>query len=647
MAHHDVRRLRAAQLAIVTGVMGLGIVGAEAAVPITGVQLQSNVGTTVLPDFQGGTLRIDQVGATDSNAYAVENFAGNTIDEFGHTIKFTAGFSGLGGLTFTDTGGGGTAIFNAGSVVAGVVTIGSGATVQWGDGTTTGFLVGGGNAVTDNGALVMDFSTGISGAAPISGSGTLELKAGSFEESAAITVAGSTTIDSGATLQLDVGGSIANQIVDNGTLKFNYGAPVTFGNAVTGNGNAEVMAGTLVATGFSVVGGTVTIDNGATLQWGNGATGVFGGNAGIIDNGAFIANLGAGNVSTSIVFSGTGTFTVQSGAFTLTGTNTYTGTTTINPGATLQLGAGGTTGTLAGNGAIVDNGLLKFVYGGSVTFSNAISGSGTVEAVSGTTVVDGPVNIIAGTVTIDPGATLQWGNHDLGVLAGGTANNDNGALVIDFGGSGVGTNLAISGTGTVEIKSGSLNNGAVSTYSGITTIDAAGFLLLSNGGSISNSGGVVDNGVFDIASTTAGTSITTLSGAGKVSLGSQTLTLTNASGTFSGVLADGGVFFPAATGGGLTIALGTETLTGSNSFTGATTVNPGATLVLGNGGTTGTVAGPIADNGLLKFVYGGPVTVGSVISGSGNVEVASGMVVVTAISAPTGTVTIDNGATLR
>src|SRR5262249_47398857 len=153
-----------------------------------------------------------------------------------------------------------------------------------------------------------------------------------------------------------------------------------------------------------------------------------------------------------------------------------------------------------------------------------------------------------------------------------------------------------------------------------TTINSTGFLLLSNSGSIASSSGVLNNGIFDIAGTTAGTSIKSISGSGRVSLGSQTLTLTNASGIFSGVMADGGVFFPAATGGRLTIAAGTETLTGTNTSTGPTTIAAGATLQLGNGGTTGSVAGNVVDNGTLIFNRSNNYTFAGAISGPGALQ---------------------------
>jgi hypothetical protein len=154
------------------------------------------------------------------------------------------------------------------------------------------------------------------------------------------------------------------------------------------------------------------------------------------------------------------------------------------------------------------------------------------------------------------------------------------------------------------------------------------------------------DGLFDIAAATGDVSIVSLadsgSGVGSVVLGANTLDLTDASGTFTGVISNGG-----SSSGGLHVMGGTETLTGTNTYAGLTTIDSGATLALGNGGTTGSVAGDIVDNGLVQFNYSAPVTVANLFSGSGSVEFVAGSVVLTGGGAVGGTVTIDNGVTLQ
>ena len=213
---------------------------------------------------------------------------------------------------------------------------------------------------------------------------------------------------------------------------------------------------------------------------------------------------------------------------------------------------------------------------------------------------------------------------------------------MNFGGGGITGAFPISGSGSVTLQSGSLNESGVSTYTGATTINAGASLLLSGVGSIATSSNVNDNGTFDISGTTAGVSIITLTGAGGVSLGAQTLTLTNASGTFAGVLADGGN--SGGSGGALTLAGGGETLTGGNAYTGATTIAAGATLQLGAGGTTGSVFGPVADNGTLIVDRSNLVVFNRPISGAGAInQVGAGTTVFNAVNPFSGATTVSAG----
>ena len=102
--------------------------------------------------------------------------------------------------------------------------------------------------------------------------------------------------------------------------------------------------------------------------------------------------------------------------------------------------------------------------------------------------------------------------------------------------------------------------------------------------------------------TNAGVSITSLSGSGQVDLGGRALILTNASGTFSGTIADGGL--RGGTGGSLIINGGSQTLSGTKTYSGVTTINAGSLLV------DGSVASKVTVNS--AGILGGNGTVGSV-----------------------------------
>lgn len=219
----------------------------------------------------------------------------------------------------------------------------------------------------------------------------------------------------------------------------------------------------------------------------------------------------------------------------------------------------------------------------------------------------------------------------------------------------------ISGLGSVTTTGGTLVSSASNTYTGSTTISSGGELILIGSGSIAASAAVVDNAIFDISSTTAGASIKALTGTGAVGLGSRTLTLTNAAGTFSGVI--GG-------SGGLTLAGGTQTLGGVNTYTGATAIGSGTVLALtgtasiaasnsvtNNGtldisGTTAgasinalTGAGAVALGTRTLTLTNASGSYGGTITGTGGLTLNGGTQTLTAAGAYTGATTI-NGGTL-
>ncbi len=95
----------------------------------------------------------------------------------------------------------------------------------------------------------------------------------------------------------------------------------------------------------------------------------------------------------------------------------------------------------------------------------------------------------------------------------------------------------------------------------------------------------------------------------------------------------------------VTVQNGQLILTGNNpGFRGSVLVDPGGTLQLGNGGTTGSIGGNVTDNGMLVIDRSNLVTLPGVISGTGALTLAgTGTTVLTADNTFTGGTTISAG----
>jgi fibronectin-binding autotransporter adhesin len=330
---------------------------------------------------------------------------------------------------------------------------------------------------------------------------------------------------------------------------------------------------------------------------------------------------------------------VNSSQLTLSGANAYTGTTTINPGATLILGNDGTAGSVPG--AITDNGvlainrsdnvvvnnvsgtgLLRQIGDGVTTLGTGLSYTGGTQISGGTLAVNDPSALGSGGVVTSGGELLAGatesignqltmnGNFTIAAAHGQTLTIGTGGWflsasgqTITFGAPGQdGTVLwstspgAIGNPGngyTILVQAGTLraadsNFGLLFNYDTRTairpagTIDAAGFSFTVN--DLEGGGHIIDSG------------------------GAATLTVNG--GSFSGGI--GGPLALVVTGNPLT-------LSGNNTYTGGTTINSGATLTLGNGGTTGSVPGAITDNGILAINRSDSFVVNNV-SGTGQLQ---------------------------
>ncbi len=84
-------------------------------------------------------------------------------------------------------------------------------------------------------------------------------------------------------------------------------------------------------------------------------------------------------------------------------------------------------------------------------------------------------------------------------------------------------------------------------------------------------------------------------------------------------------------------------LTGTHTFTGGTTIQTG-TLQIGNGGTSGSLAGDIVNNAALAFNRSDSMSYSGPISGSGALtKLGGGSLVLTGANSFTGGTTITDG----
>jgi autotransporter-associated beta strand protein len=421
------------------------------------------------------------------------------------------------------------------------------------------------------------------------GTGTLTLRGDN-------TFTGAVTIDAGSTLRLGSANALPGDPEVNGTLDL-------AGNSTTLDG----LWGSGLVT--SSVAGAVTLTVDTTNY-----PGTF---SGVIENG-----------SGTMALTKTG-----SGTLALTGTNTYSGGTTISAG-TLQVGDGSSNGTL-GSGSVVDNAALLLSASGTATIANAISGSGTVTLTSGTIVLTGS-NTYSGTTTITPSTydnvTLQVGNAGTtGTLGSGTVTSSGDyasyAQLVYNRSNGVTVSNAITGAVNVTVAADSTLRAGSSSACG-----------LPNG--TTGTGSVTISGTFDLNGYSP--TVNSPSGSGTVTPGvSGTATLTAHNGsnsTFSGVIEDGSGTVALTKTGSSDL-----TLTGTNTYSGGTTISAG-TLQVGDGSTNGALgSGSVANNAALVVNASGTTTIANAISGTGTLTQTAGTLILTGANTYSGDTTINDG----
>lgn len=563
--------------------------------------------------------------------------AGVTVNSSTKTYSITSSganvIGGSGGLTKN----GNTTLTLAGGVnsYGGVTTL-SGGTVSVG-------------ALADGGSVSDIGSASSSAANLVLNGGTLQYTGGAQAINRLFTLGtGNGAIDSSGSGALTLNNSGAVALSGAGartlTLKGSSADDNTLAAALADNGGATSLTktgtGKWIVTGNNVNSGTTTIDLGGTLQVGDGgATGSLG-SGNVVDNGGLIFNTSSTLTNGTISGGSSGAVTLNgTGKIVLPGNNTYSGGTTINAG-TLQIGVGGATGTIDSSDPVVNNGTLIVDSTGDLTLSGPITGSGDlIKRGSGLLRILATGNSYSGNTTIDTGARLQIWQGNTGANASPFMTN-NGTLIMMRQDNAVAIYAGnISGTGKVRVEVSNGNAGdstltGSNTYTGGTLILGGGLIL--GDGATPGAGSIV-GGVFltnDFAHNTFGTAPNDFVPA--------TLTFNRPDDfTFPGDIVGNGFIIQNGSGA--------VTLTGNNTFTNtgtgaATTINAGK-LVVGNGGTTGSIGlGAIVNNAELDFNRSDAISISRAITGSGSVvKLGAGVLTLSAANSYTGATTVSNG----
>ena len=513
------------------GARTLNLTGSDTSGDVLAASLADNGGATALAkagagtwiltgtnSYSGGTtihngiLQVDQGGTTGTlgTGPVVDNA---TVDfDRANTLTVGSAISGTGSLIDNGTG---TLILTGNNSYIGGTTVNNGI-LQVGNGGASGTLYANGNITINNtSTFIFDSTTPLTLSGyqiGLQGTGNVIVRPGSsltsYDQNS---YTGWTEIDPGATFQPCYGneGLLDSSVVTNNgtfllirqdTATFIYAGPIVgSGKVAKDNNNANTGDATLTGVGNSYTGGTWIGGGGIIL--GDDATSGAGWlpttgpvvftntttpylttrylNFNIVDNYVVTNNIiSAVTDGSSTANSG---YVSQNASSTLTliGNNTYVGGTVINAGV-VQIGNGGTTGSL-GTGAVTDNGELDFNLASSLTFSNAISGSGNiVQLGSGTTILTG-ANTYTGSTTVSNGVLVLDQSS-----VGGDLDLDGG--VVSAGLIGSVSNLVVDGN--LNINSGVLvatlnkslapSNTTFTVSGGIT--EAGGSLVLTNFG---------------------------------------------------------------------------------------------------------------------------------------------------------------------
>jgi autotransporter-associated beta strand protein len=617
-------------------------------------------------------------------AGAAGGFGGGNGNAAGDALAGGGGGAGLGGAIFVQEGG--QLAFNGTLTISGNTAQGGNAgstTSTGGQGHGSGLFLHGSGEFTVAPAIgetqtIQDTIADQKGVSGSGGSWTLD------KQGAGTTIltgfdnaySGGIKIKAGI-LQGHSGSLLGNIASTGGTIVFDQRLDGTYAGSMTGagaftktglntlkltgnntySGATTVTGGTLLltsATSLSGPGGVITLNNGTIGRSDDltlGPATVIDRAVTLVNDGGFVVQSVRNELTVSSVIDGGGRL-VKSGVGTLvlTGTNTYAGGTMVNGGLVsfatdANLGAAGTgitldggsigttttpagtsftrTITLTGNGGI-SVGQHPITWAGNIVGPGQLikSGNGELE-LTGTNTYGGGTLVQRGTLRISSDDKLGFAGSEVTLQENGALRasetftirrNINlvgaGGVILVDGGKTLTLNGIVSGSNILKVGDGTVILDGANTYTGTTQV--------SQGILQGNSNTIRGNVAFD------------------ETVLSKSLVFDQAvDGTFAGNIA--GVGLTNGNGSVVKNGAGTLTLTGTNKYTGGTTVNAGTLQ-----GTTTSLQGSIANNAAVIFNQSFDGTYAGNMTGTGTLtKNGSGKVTIT------GTNTIGGGTTIN
>jgi autotransporter-associated beta strand protein len=542
----------------------------------------------------GNTVVFDDTG---SNTPAVNLSgalsAGTVYVLAGRNYTFGGGGA-LAGSTRLIKNGSGQLSLNTTNTCTGGTFIGGGA-VQVGDGANcSGDITGN---ITNNGTLIFNTPGVVSNTANITGSGGLYKRGGgTLTLAGVLSCTNFTTIVMGTLEFLSTPSSA--RITNNSVLTFKPAGALNYGGTITGSGRVNIACPDI----------TVTLTGANSYA-----------NDTVVDGGTLMVNNPGGSGT------GTGAVTVNSGA-TLAGTGTIGGAVTVNSGGAVAPGASGI-GTLTVSNSVTFN-------GGSTNFIEIDKNSLTrdVLKVSGTLAAGGTLVVTNLSGTLTAGDSFKI--FEAAAYAGSFTNIVLPAISSDV----MWYTNALMSAGTLSVVSTNFTGSQSLTWTGDSisnlwdTGSSLNWLTTNGIERVFYNGDVVT--FDDTGSSSPAINLTVVIAPAAVAVNSSQDYALTGTGSLGGTMA----LMKSGTGA-FTLAN-----SGSNSYTGGTTIQ-GGTLQIGDGtSVNGSITGNITNNGTLRFANATAFTNASTITGSGQLrKTGAGALVLTGPQNYTGPITVSAG----